>query len=149
VSAVAIDFDAVLGDTRPLRMRWEANAARRFGGEDANWERLLERFAEEHAAAYLRRDGAANAALRRLDTAGVRIGAFTDSPEPLARVAAAQLGVERHLEVLECGPDALERLLERLGPVVYELRNLNESLQALAYAALGRQGPQVRRRRAS
>jgi hypothetical protein len=29
-----------------------------------------------------------------------------------------------------------------------ELRTLNESLQALAYAALGHQGPQVRRRRA-
>ena len=28
-----------------------------------------------------------------------------------------------------------------------ELRALNESLQALAYAALGQQGPQVRRRR--
>jgi hypothetical protein len=29
-----------------------------------------------------------------------------------------------------------------------ELANLNESLQAIAYAALGQQGPQVRRRRA-
>jgi hypothetical protein len=29
-----------------------------------------------------------------------------------------------------------------------ELSQLNESLQALAYAALGTQGPQVRRRRA-
>ena len=31
--------------------------------------------------------------------------------------------------------------------IAHELRNLNESLQALAYAALGHQGPQVRRRR--
>ncbi len=38
---------------------------------------------------------------------------------------------------------------ENLAPLVYELRNLNESLSALAYAALGRQAPQVRRRRAS
>ena len=37
---------------------------------------------------------------------------------------------------------------ESLAPVVHELRNLNESLSALAYAALGQQGPQVRRRRA-
>jgi hypothetical protein len=29
-----------------------------------------------------------------------------------------------------------------------ELSNLNESLQAIAYAALGQQAPQVRRRRA-
>jgi hypothetical protein len=37
---------------------------------------------------------------------------------------------------------------EHLAPVVHELRTLNDSLQALAYAALGHQGPQVRRRRA-
>ena len=37
---------------------------------------------------------------------------------------------------------------ESLAPVVHELRNLTESLNALAYAALGQQGPQVRRRRA-
>jgi len=36
---------------------------------------------------------------------------------------------------------------ENLAPIVYELKNLNESLTALAYAALGQQGPQVRRRR--
>jgi DNA-binding FrmR family transcriptional regulator len=35
---------------------------------------------------------------------------------------------------------------ENLAPVVHELRALNESLQALAYAALGQRGPQVRRR---
>ena len=29
-----------------------------------------------------------------------------------------------------------------------EVANLNEALQAIAYAALGQQGPQVRRRRA-
>ena len=46
---------------------------------------------------------------------------------------------------------ALNRRLdsgENLAPLVHELRNLNESLQALAYAALGQRGPQVRRRRA-
>ena len=37
---------------------------------------------------------------------------------------------------------------EHLAPIVYEIRTLNESLQALAYAALGQQSPQVRRRRA-
>jgi hypothetical protein len=47
---------------------------------------------------------------------------------------------------------ALNRRLdsgENLAPLVHELRTLNDSLQALAYAALGHQGPQVRRRRAS
>jgi DNA-binding FrmR family transcriptional regulator len=37
---------------------------------------------------------------------------------------------------------------DHLAPVVHELRALNESLTALAYAALGQAGPQVRRRRA-
>ena len=36
---------------------------------------------------------------------------------------------------------------DNLAPLVHELRALNESLQALAYATLGQQGPQVRRRR--
>ena len=37
---------------------------------------------------------------------------------------------------------------ENLAPIVRELALLNESLQALAYASLGQQGPQIRRRRA-
>ena len=47
----------------------------------------------------------------------------------------------------------LERLNRRqesredLAVIAHELRNLNESMQAIAYAALGQQGPQVRRRR--
>ena len=47
----------------------------------------------------------------------------------------------------------LERLNKRLDQreeltvIAHELRTLNESLQALAYAALGQQGPTVRRRR--
>ena len=36
---------------------------------------------------------------------------------------------------------------EGFARVAHELRTLNESLQAITYAALGQQGPQVRRRR--
>lgn len=46
---------------------------------------------------------------------------------------------------------ALNRHLERedhLLRIARELSNLNESLQTLAYAALGQSGPHVRRRRA-
>ena len=45
----------------------------------------------------------------------------------------------------------LNRRLDRadeLQRIARELSSLNESLQALAYAALGHQAPQVRRRRA-
>jgi DNA-binding FrmR family transcriptional regulator len=38
---------------------------------------------------------------------------------------------------------------EGLLRIAHELSTLNESLQALAYAALGQQGPQVRRRRSA
>jgi hypothetical protein len=36
---------------------------------------------------------------------------------------------------------------EELTMIAHELRNLNDSMQAIAYAALGQQGPQIRRRR--
>ncbi|HEY7561715.1 MAG TPA: hypothetical protein VH650_06040 [Gaiellaceae bacterium] len=38
---------------------------------------------------------------------------------------------------------------DQLARITHELSSLNESLQALAYAALGSQGPQVRRRRSA
>jgi hypothetical protein len=47
---------------------------------------------------------------------------------------------------------ALNRRLDsgdQLQRIAHELSSLNESLQALAYAALGTQGPQVRRRRSA
>jgi pyruvate kinase len=43
--------------------------------------------------------------------------------------------------------NAREERREELTVIAHELRNLNESLQAITYAALGTQGPQVRRRR--
>ena len=57
------------------------------------------------------------------------------------------------LERLDALRDELRTLNKRLDhtegflALAQELRSLNESLQALAYAALGQQGPQVRRRR--
>ena len=38
---------------------------------------------------------------------------------------------------------------ESLTRIAHELATLNESLGALAYAALGQQGPQIRRRRSA
>jgi phosphoglycolate phosphatase-like HAD superfamily hydrolase len=144
VKAAAIDLDAALGDTQPLFAAWLEDVARKLrvklsatdeGALDerlGNWRPLLERFAEEHAAVYLRPRGEANAALRRLAAAGVRIGAFTAAPEPLARVAAAQLGVGRHLAVLETGPGALGRLLEQLGDDTAIVRSLDDLLEVAA-----------------
>jgi DNA-binding FrmR family transcriptional regulator len=54
----------------------------------------------------------------------------------LDRLAEEVRGIRRRLDEREA-----ELRIAR------ELANLNESLQALAYAALGQQGPSVRRRR--
>ncbi|MCW2962977.1 MAG: hypothetical protein JWO17_229 [Actinomycetia bacterium] len=43
--------------------------------------------------------------------------------------------------------NARDERREELVVIAHELRDLNESLQTIAYAALGTQGPQVRRRR--
>ena len=140
---VAIDLDAALGDTRPLWSDWLASAEVVLGidtgalpadrGEAAaeldrrgagNWRILLERFSEDRAPIYLRRDAAVSASLRALAAAGSEIGVFTDAPEPLARIALAQLGAARRVFMLETGTGALERLLARLGadPIVVRSR---------------------------
>ena len=121
MTAVAIDLDGVLGDTRPLWNAFLADVSRRahvdasrLEEELPNWRALLERFAEDHAPVFLRPSAPATAALRRLHADGVQLGAFTDAPEELARVALAHLGGSRRIDVLEAGPGALERLLARL-----------------------------------
>ena len=153
MTAVAIHLDGALGDTRQLWRDWLEDVRRRLRlelslSEDppaaeaeldraaGNWRQLLERFASDRAPVYLRPDAEASAALRRLQAAGVRLGAFTDVPEPLAQVAAAQLGATRRLEALEAGPGALERLLERLGAGAVVVRT-REQLVALGSAYSG------------
>jgi len=136
VNAVAIHLDGALADTGRLWQDWRADARRRFRLEGApdeelpNWRQLLERFAEERAPVYFRPDAETSAALRRLEATGRRIGVFTDAPEPLARVALAQLGAARRVEALETGADALERLLTHLGPDTSVVRT-REQLLAL------------------
>jgi phosphoglycolate phosphatase-like HAD superfamily hydrolase len=138
--AVAVDLDA-LGDTHALWRDFLADAARRYAAiapldpaalpEDraaaageldrwaeagvGDWRGALERFAEDRAPVYLRPSAEASTALRSLAGAGVRVGVYTDAPEPLARVALAHLGAARRVEALECGEGARGRLAERLG----------------------------------
>lgn len=144
--ALALDLDGVLGDTRPLWRDWLEEAGRRLGfdavalpedrGEAAveldglvgNWRVLLERFAEDRAPVYLRPNAEVSAALRRLEADGVRIGAFTDAPAELARVALAQLGANRRVAAVEGGARAMERLRERLGGDVEVVRSRAELL---------------------
>jgi phosphoglycolate phosphatase-like HAD superfamily hydrolase len=132
-AAVALELDGVLGDTRPLWEAWLEDVSRRahvdpgrLDEELPNWRALLERFAEDHAPVYLRPDAHATAALRRLQAEGVRLGAFTDAPEELARIALAHLGASRRVEALEAGPGALDRLLARLGPDALVARTVGD-----------------------
>jgi len=69
---------------------------------------------------------------------GTELDRLTDHHQRLDRLCDEVHGLNRRLDQ----DDALLR-------IGGELANLNESLQALAYAALGQQGPQVRRRRSA
>ena len=131
---MALDLDGVLGDTRPLWDDWLAAssdvleiaptelppdrgeaAARLDAGGAGNWRALLERYAEERVAVYLRRDAPTSDALRLLAECGRALGVFTDAPEPLARVVLRHLGADRLVSAVETGSGALERLIARLG----------------------------------
>jgi phosphoglycolate phosphatase-like HAD superfamily hydrolase len=127
MKAVAIDLDAVLGDTRPLWREFLIDAARRYASiapldvdqlptdrrEAAvvldewaahgigDWGSALARFAEERAPVFLRPNAEANGAVRSLAADGYRIGVVTDAPKELAKVAIVHLGLARHVEVLE------------------------------------------------
>jgi hypothetical protein len=117
VKAVALDL-AALGDVEPLWRDWLDDAGRRFRVDTSaldaqlpNWPQLLERFAEERAPVYFRRDAEVTAALRRLNAAGARIGVFTERPEPLTRVALSHLGADGRVDVVETGAGSRERSL--------------------------------------
>ena len=70
-----------------------------------------------------------------------------DHGEVTDRQLEALLGrLDRLVEEL-ARMNAREDRREELTTIAHELRNLNDSLQAITYAALGTQGPQVRRRR--
>ena len=134
-TVVAVALDGALCDTRRMWDDWLESTAAVLGidpgelSEDrgraaaeldrrgaGNWRTLLGRWAEERAPVYVRRDAGTSRALRALGGAGARVGVFTDAPEELARVALAQLGLDRRIAALETGASARERLLAQLGP---------------------------------
>lgn len=149
---LALDFDAVVADTRPLWSEWLEDAARRFRSiavlepsalpEDraeaaalldrwadagvGDWRGALERFAEDRAPLFFRPVPATNAALRRLRAAGAVLGAFSDAPEPLVRVAVAHVGLARELSVVAAGADAERRAVAELGAEARVIRSRDD-----------------------
>jgi phosphoglycolate phosphatase-like HAD superfamily hydrolase len=155
VKTLLVDLDGVLGDTRPLWHDWLAESTRLLpvdpavlpadrgaaaveldGAGAGNWRTLLERFAEDRAAVYLRPNAEATAALSRLVRAGVRVAVFTDAPRELARVALGQLGAARRVDAVEAGAGALERLRERAGDGATVVRTREQlAAEAATHAA--------------
>ena len=138
--AVALDLDAVLGDTRPLWRDWLADAARRTRveldevSEDrvaaalqlderlGDWRPLLARFAADRAPIHFRPRADVGAALRRLQAEGTRIGAFTDAPRELADLALAHMGAARRVEAV----GTLDEVLGVLGDGAVVVRSRDE-----------------------
>ena len=124
---LALDLDAVLVDTRPLWRDWIDDASRRARveldlPEDreaaaallderlGDWRPLLERFAADRAPVYFRPRAETTATLRRLQAAGVRMGAFTDAPRELADIALAHAGAARRVEAVGTRDEVLRAL---------------------------------------
>ena len=139
VTAIALDLDAVLADTRPLWRDWLVDAARRTREpldvpEDrvdaaavlderlGDWRPLLERFAADRAPIYFRPRADTTAQLRRLHAAGARLGAFTDAPAELAQVALAHVGAARRVVAV----GTLDEVLGELGAGAVVVRSRNE-----------------------
>jgi phosphoglycolate phosphatase-like HAD superfamily hydrolase len=127
VGPIALDLDAVLADTRPLWRDWLADAARRARvelevPEDrvaaaavlderlGDWRPLLRRFADDRGPLHFRPRAETGAQLRRLATAGVRVGVFTDAPRELADVALAHVGAARRVSVVGTLGEVLREL---------------------------------------
>ena len=136
---LALDLDAVLADTRPLWRDWLEDASRRARveldvPEDraaaavvlderlGDWRPLLERFASDRAPVYFRPRAETTAQLRRLQAAGVRLGAFTDAPRELAEVALAHSGASRRVAAV----GTLDEVLRELGDGAVVVRSREE-----------------------
>ena len=155
---LALDLDGVLGDTRALWNAWLDDAARRYraiapldprtlpndraaaareldrwaAGGVGDWRAALGRFADDHAPLFLRPDGETTSALRLLQAAGARLAAFSDAPEPLARVAVAHLAAARRVEAVVAEDEAEQRALARLGDGARVIRSRQELLELAA-----------------
>ena len=145
MSPLALDLDAVLVDTRPLWRDWIDDASRRARvdldlPEDreaaaallderlGDWRPLLQRFAADRAPVYFRPRAETTAALRRLQTAGVRMGAFTDAPRELAEIALAHVGAARRIEAV----GSREEVLRALGAGAVVVAGRDELVRAAA-----------------
>jgi phosphoglycolate phosphatase-like HAD superfamily hydrolase len=145
VEPLAVDLDAVLGDTRPLWRDWLEDAARRARVELdvpadrvaaaavlderlGDWRPLLQRFAADRGPLHFRPRPDTSAALRRLHAAGFRIGVVTDAPRELAEVALEHVGAARRVAVV----GTLDEVRRELGDGVRLVRSRDELVSLTA-----------------
>ena len=91
-----------------------------------DWRPLLVRFAADRAPLFVRPRADTNTALRRLKAAGARIGVFSDAPRELTEIALAHAGVGRQAEVV----GTLDEVRAALGEDAVVVRS-REELAAL------------------
>ena len=130
---------------RGARRRRARAARRRPGGSsaletgDGALERLLARLGP---GTHGRADAGRSSPGRELEFRAWK--ARTSATASSTRCSSGSIGFTAELRALNRRLDSGENL----APLVHQIGQLNDSLQALAYAALGQQGPSVRRRRA-
>jgi phosphoglycolate phosphatase-like HAD superfamily hydrolase len=126
-----LDADALPAD-RPGKLR----ALDEWAGSDLDWRGELIRFYEDHIPLHLRPNPGLNAALRALQTRGVRIGCWSPGPEQAATIVIHHLGLSRLVEAVGAGgPEAAARLAAALGASPAETVVVTREAGELAAAA--------------
>jgi phosphoglycolate phosphatase-like HAD superfamily hydrolase len=108
-----------------------------WAGDEVDWRGELARFYEDHIPLHLRPNSALNAALRRLQAAGIRLGCWSPGPDEAARIVVHQLGLGRQIERIGCGgsADVAVLLADELAATRDQALIVADDAGALAYVA--------------
>jgi phosphoglycolate phosphatase-like HAD superfamily hydrolase len=108
-----------------------------WAGDEVDWRGELARFYEDHIPLHLRPNSALNAALRRLQAAGIRLGCWSPGPDEAARIVVHQLGLGRQIERIGSGgsADVAVLLADELAATRDQALIVADDAGALAYVA--------------
>jgi phosphoglycolate phosphatase-like HAD superfamily hydrolase len=108
-----------------------------WAGDDVDWRGELARFYEDHIPLHLRPNPALNAALRRLQGTGIRLGCWSPGPDEAAQIVVHQLGLGRQIEQIGSGgsADVAVLLADELAPGRDQALVVADDASALAHVA--------------